>query len=127
MANQQAGDGFFAEARESLASAESDFEAQRYSSCVNRAYFACHQAAKGALWTTGLRVDDHRQVQTRFSGDLIIRRKLYSADLRDTLSRLMPTRHRADYEPETISAAEARRLLRIAQTFVNTVAGSEES
>jgi len=38
-----------AKARESLASAESDFVAARYNSCANRVYYACFQAMWVAL------------------------------------------------------------------------------
>jgi uncharacterized protein (UPF0332 family) len=112
-------------ARESLASAESDFVAGRYNSCVNRAYFACHQAAKGALFGAGITANGHRAVQAQFATQLISRRKVYPADLRDTLSKLMVVRHRADYSTDLMGIGEARRTLRESQAFVTRVMGRE--
>lgn len=43
---------YLAKARESLATAESEFSSERYNRCANRCYYACLQAAIGALLLT---------------------------------------------------------------------------
>lgn len=119
-------DVFFTKAEESLAGAESEFANGRYNNCANRCYYACFQAAIAALLDTSIRPSGttewgHAFVQAQFGGQLINRRKLYPAALRDTLSRLLILRQSADYKREHVSQTQAARALRRASEFVEAI------
>lgn len=125
-------DAFLSKARESLAGAESEFANARYNNVANRAYYACYQAAVAALDLTGVKppsgTDEwsHAFVQAQFSGLLVYRRKLYPAELRDTLVTIARLRERADYETNGIRREQASRTLARARAFVAAVAGQGE-
>ena len=116
---------------ENLASAVSDHAAKRYNACANRAYYACFQAAIAALIRAGVTPGNrdgtwgHGYVQSRFAGELIGRRKLYPAVLRDTLARLEELRERADYHMIHVSEVQSARAVTRARTFVQAIRGSE--
>jgi uncharacterized protein (UPF0332 family) len=118
---------YLARAKESLDGAVSEYANGRYNNCANRAYYACFQAAVAALMREGItppaQADRwrHEFVQGRFVGDLINRRKLYPATMRETLYRSMELRHAADYSTERVSAIQASRTATRARTFVNAV------
>lgn len=118
---------FLAKAAESLASAESEYAQQRYNSCANRCCYACFQAAVVALVQAGIRPQSargtwsHAFVQAQFAGQLIGRRKVYPALLRDTLHRLEVLREKADYELASVNQREAFHALERARTFVRNV------
>ena len=120
-------DVFLAKAGESLAGAEGELSNSRFNNCANRCYYACFQAAIGALIQAGIRPSgaewSHEFVQARFAGDLIARRKVYPAELRDVLSRLMFVRQLADYKYEYVSQTQATRAVRHARQFVSTIQG----
>ena len=117
---------YLAKARESLASAESEFEHGRYNSRANRCYFACFQAAIAALLGEGIRASgsqwSHEFVQAEFNGKLIYRRKRFGADLRQVLSENQLLRNEADYGTNGVTRVEAGRALGKAQRFVEAVA-----
>jgi uncharacterized protein (UPF0332 family) len=116
---------------ESLAGAESEFANGRYGNCANRAYHACFQAAVAALVREGIGPPGQAQrwghdfVQARFTGELINRRKRYSAALSETLIRGLRLRQPADYKPERVSDVQASRGLARAREFVAAVAATE--
>lgn len=116
---------YLSKAAESLAGAENEYDSGRLNHCVNRAYYACFQAAIAALLREGISARGrhwaHTFVQTRFVGQLINRRHRYPSALRGTLSELVGLRQTADYAPDPISRAEASRVLRRSRTFVNAV------
>ncbi len=118
--------GFLAKATESLASAEADYAADRYSSCANRCYYACFQAAIVGLLAGGLAPAgqqwSHTFVQGRFIGELINRRKVYKAAHRDTLPRVYDLRLMADYDDEPVTQTQAQRALRRSRELVTAVA-----
>jgi uncharacterized protein (UPF0332 family) len=120
-------EAFLAKARESLEGADSEFLSGRYNNVANRAYYACFQAAVAALEAEGIRPLGgkaewgHAFVQSRFTGLLVNRRKVYPAELRDTLHALMSVRQRADYEREAITEPQAMRALNRARRFVDTI------
>jgi len=122
---------YLAKAQENAASAASELVNGRYNACANRCYYAAFQAAVAALLRAGIRPSaahgewGHAFVQARFAGELIARRKLYPASLRDVLLRLQTTRRRADYEPTPVSQTQATRSLRLAQDFVASVLRGE--
>lgn len=116
--------GYAAKARESLASAEADFAASRYNSCARGAYYALFQAAIAALLLAGepLRENwSHKYVQSRFSGMLVGRRKLYPSVLRTALSTAIRIRHQADYDAARIGRSNARQIMSYARRLVDLV------
>src|SRR5438876_10081992 len=94
---------YLAKATESLLTAESEFANGRYNNCANRCYYACFQAAIAALLRAGIAPSrgrgqwGHDFVQGEFVGILVNRRKLYPAELRDTLALILKVRQAADY------------------------------
>lgn len=118
---------FLEKAEESLAGAASEHANGRFSNCANRAYYAVFQAAIEALQRIGIgpslrdRQWRHDAVRAQFSEQLINRRKLYPAALRETLERGAHLRVRADYSTEKVTAGDARRALRRSQEFVEAV------
>ena len=65
---------------------------------------------------------DHAFVQSRFSGQLVYRRKLYPRALRDALVEAFAGRRQGDYEPEHVSERQAARSLGQARVVVSAVA-----
>ena len=123
---------YLAKARTSRAGAHTELEHRRFDNAVNRAYYACFQAAVAALMWAGFRPPaglatwDHGFVQARFVGELINRRKLYASDLRDTLSSTMRQRHKADYQYDSVTSDQAIRAVRRATRFVDEVGSKRE-
>lgn len=116
---------FLQKAVESLAGAESEFANGRYNNCANRCYYACFQAAIQALVRVGIQPGPdewaHAFVQARFAGDLISRRKLFPANLRDVLARNLFLREMADYKQASVSGVQALRAVRRTREFVGAV------
>lgn len=110
-------------AEESLEAAQLCLEAQLVNSAASRAYYAMFQAAQVALEAAGfVRVQwSHSGLQATFTTELIHRRKLYSATLRDHLASGLGVRQAADYGHAGISGKVAQRLVRRATTFVDVV------
>ena len=131
--DERTADLYLAKAAESLASAESDFAAGRYNSCANRAYYACFQAAIIALLREGIgpsprdRQWRHAAVQAQFAEQLVRRRKLFPAALAEALGRLVILRGTADYQPDSITGAQAARAPERAGDFVTAVRGQERN
>jgi uncharacterized protein (UPF0332 family) len=115
---------YLRKAEDSVAGAASEYANGRFD---NRAYYACFQAAVAALLREGIRPPGqtarwgHDFVQARFVGDLINRRKLYPATIRDVLFRGMELRQTADYRAERVSAIQAFRQVARARAFVDAV------
>lgn len=128
MADPTAADAFLAKAERSLAGAESEFVNQRYDNAVNRAYYACFQAAIAALLDAGITPTTRRGqwrhdfVQTAFANELVNRRKLYPDSLRSVLGQNAAVRHVADYRDVSVSEIAAARALRQTRLFVAAVA-----
>lgn len=122
---------FLQKAEESLAGAESEFANGRYNNCANRSYYACFQAAIAALIRAGIQPRGvqwgHDFVQAEFVGQLINRRKLYPAALRDALVRNLGLRQTADYRKDQVTHTQASRALRRAREFVSAVRAEEVS
>jgi uncharacterized protein (UPF0332 family) len=125
--HQTIAEAYITKAKESLASAASDLASGRFNSCASRAYFASFQAAVSALIREGVlpanaATHPHATIHAQFASQLVNRRKIYPAHLRDTLGRLMPLRHEADYDATDISGLRASRGLERATEFVNAIA-----
>jgi uncharacterized protein (UPF0332 family) len=119
---------YLAKAQQSLLGAESEFQHKRFDNATNRAYYACFQAAIAALIDAIVPVQSdkggtisHQAVQSRFSGLLIKRRKLYPSSLRNVLQDLLKLRAIADYETLSISSRKATRVLRLSKMFVREI------
>ena len=118
---------FLDKAEENLAAAESEFANRRYNSCASRCYYACFQAAVYALVQEGFRPTcrsgrwGHDFVQAEFNGQLVNRRKLYPASLRNTLAQNCSLRETADYKPDHVTETRARRALSKTDEFVEAV------
>ncbi len=121
---------YLLKAEECLAGAESEFINGRYNNTANRCCYACFQAAISALFQAGIQPSGcqwgHEFVQARFVGELTNRRKLYPADLRQTLSSTLGLRQTADYGGCTVNQREAARALRWTRPFVEAVSGGGE-
>ena len=63
----------------------------------------------------------HSFVQAQFAGELVGRRKLYAAELRDALLATYTLRETADYKPVEVSRTHASRALRRARSLVQAV------
>lgn len=122
---------YLEKAVESLAGAESEYVNARYDNCANRCYYACFQAAIHALGSAGIVYHgpratwSHERVQAEFVGQLINRRKVYPALLRDVLPRNLAVRETADYDLDFVSETQASRALRRTRTFVGEVVRQE--
>lgn len=124
-------DIYLLKAEESLESADADCAAGRYNSCANRLYYACLQAAIGAVLRAGTQrrrtkqgkpADwGHEFAKGELEGDLIYRRKRYPSDLVGTLDDLRDLRAQADYDPILLGAKPVQRALRRARMFVHTL------
>ena len=120
-------DIFLSKADESLAGAASEYANSRHNNCANRAYYACFQAALAALVRAGVgRADQaagwgHGEVQARFVGELINRRKRFPAAFSETLIYGLRLRQTADYKTERVSDVQASRGLVRARAFVAAV------
>lgn len=119
---------YLAKAQQSLLGAESEFQHKRFDNATNRAYYACFQAAVAALIEASVPVEtgkrgiiSHQAVQSRFSGLLIKRRKLYPSSLRNVLQELLYERIIADYRTSLVSSRRAQRALRLCKRFVNEI------
>ena len=119
-------EAYLRKARESLASAEADFEAGRFNSAANRAYYASFQAAVAALTEQGVGPRgaswDHKFVISEFSGKLVRRRKIMPARFRGVLDSLLTARLFADYRADGIGRGTARRAVAEARRLVAEVA-----
>ena len=118
---------WLAKAKQSLQGAESEFANQRYDNVANRAYYACFQAAIAALIKTNVWVPtagdtpSHMATQALFAGELIRRRKAFSAELGSVLPDLIQLRDQADYTTTLVSETRAKRALDKTRVFVTAV------
>jgi hypothetical protein len=81
------------------------------------------QAAQVALEHDGLRQEkwSHHGLQAAFTTELIQRRKIYPASMRDHLVSGLNIRQAADYRDAGVSQKTAQRLLQKAAAFVSAV------
>ena len=125
---QQAPDSaiYLTKAQIALAGAELEFAHELYNNTVNRAYYACYQAAVGALIADGFAPPienfwSHDHVQVEFPARLIDERQRYPRKYRATLKAIFDERLKADYEPEIIRAPSAESALDLARAFVGLI------
>jgi len=120
-------DIYLEKAAESLEGAESEFTNRRYNNAANRCYYAAFQAAISALTQAGILPREprgnwgHEFVQAEFVGQLINRRKVYPAALRQTLAENYALRETADYTQDQVTELKAARAIRRTTEFVGAV------
>ena len=119
---------YLAKARATLTGAELELANALYNNALNRAYYACYQAAVAALVAEGVATDPenywpHDMVQARFAALLIDDLGRYPRSMRATLKAMFDERLKADYEPDLIDPKTATEALRRARAFVQVVAG----
>ena len=110
-------------AQESLRAATLCLDAGLLNSATSRAFYAMFQSAQVALDRVGVSRStwSHPALQAALATELIHRRKLLSAQLRDYLSSGLAVRHAADYGPAGIGLKVAQRIVRRAGEFVTAV------
>jgi uncharacterized protein (UPF0332 family) len=118
---------YLSKALASLAGAELQLAHQLFNNAVNRAYYACYQAAVAALVAEGVDPDlenfwPHDVVHAQFAHLLVDTRRRYPSALRATLKAVFDERLKADYEPDVIGHDTAVEAVRRAREFVNAVA-----
>lgn len=117
---------YWAKAKENLEMASFAYQRKKHNVCASRAYYAVFLASIAALiMLTDLRARDnewdHGQVQAELNRRLIMRRKVFPAELGRTPMDLMELRHLADYKPRSVSATEAKRAYDRAETFLSSI------
>jgi uncharacterized protein (UPF0332 family) len=111
----------------SLSGAELELANDFFNNAVNRAYYACYQAAVAALVAEGVTPElenfwPHDVVHAQFAQLLIDARGRYPGALRTTLKTIFDERLKADYEPDVIGRATAAEAVGRARQFVQAVA-----
>src|SRR5687768_17537623 len=120
---------YLTKAQKALAGAELEYAHELYNNTINRAYYACYQAAVAALSAQGFAPPmenywSHDFVQVEFPARLVDERKVFPTALRSTLKSVFDERLKADYEPEIIGSSTAAEALQRAQEFVSQVSRS---
>jgi uncharacterized protein (UPF0332 family) len=111
----------------SLSGAELELANDYFNNAVNRAYYACYQAAVAALVAEGISPElenfwPHDVVHAQFAELLVDARGCYPRPLRTTLKVIFDERLKADYEPDVIGRATAIEAVSRARQFVQAVA-----
>lgn len=117
---------YWLKAKENLEMAVLSFQNKKYNVCASRAHYAVFLASIAALIKlTSLRGEDnewqHGQVQAQLNRQLIMRRKVLPAELGRTPMDLIELRHLADYQPQSVSAREAKRACDRSEAFLSAV------
>lgn len=115
---------YLAKALESLSCAESEFNASRYNTAARNVYYALFQAAVAALLQEEITPSgrwEHEFVHSRFSGQLVYRRKVYPARFRRTLIETLTVRLKADYTPDQVTRREAESHLKECRELVHLI------
>ena len=117
---------YFAKAEANLEMALLAYRRRRNNVSASCAYYAVFLASIAALIElTDLRAPenewDHSQVQAELNWRLVMRRKVLRAELGRTPMDLIGLRHLADYKPQSVSGAEAKRACQRATRFVLSI------
>jgi|ERR1035437_2490020 uncharacterized protein (UPF0332 family) len=92
---------FFDASEEKLASALDDATAQRWNSCASSLYYSAFDASRGILLSQNIITNDHSSVYKGIL-DLIIKKKILSAQWENLLKDLLVLRQKADYPSKGI-------------------------
>lgn len=102
---------------ESLAPAQAEFAAGRFSFAANRAYYVAFYAASALLLWHGKRFVKHAGLRSAVHRDLV-KRGLLTVEWGKALDRLFESRQRADYlELAEVDAEEAAAMVAQAEGF----------
>jgi uncharacterized protein (UPF0332 family) len=117
---------YLGKARSSIAGAEIELAHGYLDSAVNRAYYACYQAAVAALVAEHVppileRYWPHDVVHVKFPSILIDERAIYPPSQRATLKSIFDERLKADYEPDNVSKSTAAEAVHRARVFVDLI------
>jgi uncharacterized protein (UPF0332 family) len=108
-------------ARQALSSAEALLALGDYNGAVNRAYYACHDAARGTLHLLANINTDQIKTHTglmRYFAQFVVRTGLISEEIGPFMRREMELRHIADYGAGITDPSEAQRAVDDARLFV---------
>ena len=110
-------------ANESLQAGDLCLEHGLPNSAASRAYYAMFQAAQVALEAEGFDRTEwsHRAMHSAFNQQLIHQKKLYPRVFLSYLTSALTVRQAADYGEAGTSVKIARRQLRRARVFIETV------
>lgn len=111
-----------AKARESLASACADLDADRLNGASSRAYYAMFHAARAALEARGIATGGQRHgaVIRRFGLTFVRNGPLETAHGRN-LNKALEIRHEGDYDLEPPDRDDVASTVRNAEAFVEAV------
>jgi uncharacterized protein (UPF0332 family) len=117
---------YWLKGKENLEMAALAYQNKKYNVCASRAYYAVFLASVAALIKlTSFRAEDnewqHGQVQAQLNRQLIMRKKVLPAELGRTPMDLIELRHLADYQPQSVSAREAKRACDRAERFLSAI------
>ena len=105
-----------------LRAAELLAEAGLFDAAANRSYYAVFDAAFVACLHFGIAVaPDHAKVLSAFCGEMVARRKIFTARIKTALYDLQRIRVQADYESKAVSKSQARHAIGIARTVLETI------
>lgn len=108
-------------ARESLLEARLLAEAERWSGCVNRLYYACFYAVSALLRSHGTAPKTHAGVRSEFSHQFV-RTNRVATEWSIFYNELSLSRERTDYQDfVTPSGQLVRTWLNQAEQFVDTI------
>lgn len=120
---------YLAKARESLVCAESELTARRYNTAARNIYYALFQAVVVALLQEGIRPSgqwEHEFVHSRFSGQLVYRRKIYPAKFRRTLIEVLMLRRKADYTSHHVTRRDVQDYVKECRELLRLIEGRME-
>lgn len=117
---------YWLKGKENLEMTALAYQNKKYNVCPSRAYYAVFLASVAALIKlTSFRAEDnewqHGQVQAQLNRQLIMRRKVLPAEHGRTPMDLIELRHLADYQPQSVSAREAKRACDRAERFLSAI------
>ena len=117
---------YWLKGKENLEMTALAYQHKKYNVCASRAYYAVFLASVAALIKlTSFRAEDnewqHGQVQAQLNRQLIMRKKVLPAELGRTPMDLIELRHLADYQPQSVSAREAKRACDRAERFLSAI------
>lgn len=97
-------------------------DAGLHDACANRIYYAVFDAAFVACMHYGVKIEpEHAKVLSAFCGELIARKKLFPASVKESLYELQKIRIKADYGEVAVSKTTASNALKTGKQIVYTV------
>ena len=114
----------FSQANERLRSAKILFKEGLYKDSISRAYYACFEAATGALLSEGIITKTHAGLLQLFSLHFVKERKI-GVNLVKMFKEIERWREEADYEAlRKFTKSEVRDAIKFAKEFIKEVENS---